>query len=102
MTRTPEPHLELEMPTTSRTLVPNRLASLVQTTNSGTSTAVLSASKKRLHSVIVISDSDSDSDIEITYPKKIQKVNDHYELTDDENGEPYLRKTYDAARNKWL
>lgn len=62
---------------------------------SGTSIALPSTSKNQLssESVIVISDSDSDSDIE-----EVRKVlNDCFTPTDDENGNPYLHKTYGAA-----
>lgn len=67
-------------------------------------------SKRQPPSVtIVISDSDSsnssdssDNEVEATYPKPIRKRVDCFDLTDDENGNPFLRKTYDAATDTHL
>lgn len=85
LTKTPTPHLHLEAPAVPRTLVSvaDRSAPLVQMLASGTPTTLLSDSKKRFPSVIVISDSesngkndskgDSDSEIEATDPVKIEK-----------------------------
>lgn len=53
-------------------------------------------------SAIIISDSDSESEVEATYPRKIRKMIDHFDLTEDENGKPYLRQTYDAATDTYL
>lgn len=88
-TGTPSPHPHLRT-NTCRTLVSNNTNTLVQTP---------STSNKAFPSVIVISDSESDSEIEATYPREIRKVYDCFDLTDDENGKPYFRKTYDAASN---
>lgn len=49
--------------------------------------------------VIEISDSDSDSEIEATYPKKIIKRYDRFDLIDNKDGGSYLRQTYHAATN---
>ena len=46
-----------------------------------------------------VNDSDSDSDIEATYPVKIEKVYDCFEVSDDEDGSGYLRQTFDATTN---
>ena len=43
------------------------------------------------------SKSDSDTEIEASYPVKIEKKCDCFELTDDENGELSVKQTYDAA-----
>lgn len=65
-------------------------------------------SKPQPPSVVVISDSDSDgndnsdSEVEATTPKPIRKKVDCFDLTDDENGSPILRKTYDAATDTYL
>ena len=107
LTKTSTPRLHLEAPAAPRTLVSvaDSSAPLVQMPASGTPTTSLSDSKKRFPSVIVISDSesdgkddsDSDSEIEVTGPVKIEKKNDCFELTDDENGELSVRQTYDAV-----
>lgn len=47
-------------------------------------------------------DSDSDSEVETTSPKAIKKRVDCFDLTDDENGSPILRKTYDALTDTYL
>ncbi|KJA25611.1 hypothetical protein HYPSUDRAFT_53116 [Hypholoma sublateritium FD-334 SS-4] len=75
-----------------------------------------SISRKRLTAVIIVSDSESDGDdddegdgsgdsdgeIEATYPKEIVKVNDCFDVTDDEGGNSCLRQTHDAATDTHL
>lgn len=61
------------------------------------------STSKKLSSIIVVSDSDSynnnndDSKIEATSPRPIKRMIDCFELSDDENGCAYFRKTYDAV-----
>lgn len=45
---------------------------------------------------------DTDGEIESTPPKPIQRNVDCFELSDDENGRPYFRKTYDARAGAYL
>lgn len=71
-------------------------------------TPLFSTLKKQLPAVVVVSDSDSDysdgtdSEVESTSPKPIKRNIDCYELTDDEDGSPYLRKTYDSVMDAHL
>lgn len=101
-TRAPASQSHLETPTATSNLVSQNPAPPAQLPISGIPTPLLSISKKQLPLIIEISDSDSDGEIEATYPKKVVKVYDCFDLTDDEDGRPYLRKTYDAATNTRL
>ena len=98
-TEIPPPHPS-DGTSTSHTLVSGDGNPLVLAPTSGTSISSIPVPKK-LPGVIVISDTESecgsDSDIEATYPEKIRKVYDCYEVTDDEDGGSSLRKIYDAA-----
>lgn len=108
MIKTPRPHPKTT--TTLHTRIVDRPVPLVQTPASGPPTSLPSATKK-FPFVINISDSDdnsdndnasananantnvngsdSNSDIEATYPVKIEKVYDCFEVSDEEDGSGY-------------
>ncbi|KJA14123.1 hypothetical protein HYPSUDRAFT_208725 [Hypholoma sublateritium FD-334 SS-4] len=95
----------------ARHLASDKPAALIPTPpTSTTSTPLLSNLDRHPPSVVVVSDSDSNSDgsyddsseVEATSPKVIERKVDRFDLSDDENGRPYLRQTYDAATGTYL
>ncbi|KJA12725.1 hypothetical protein HYPSUDRAFT_210187 [Hypholoma sublateritium FD-334 SS-4] len=97
--RNPAPKSHLKAHATTRNLVSGDQGPLIEPLISSTPAPSLSIPKKRFPLVIEISDSESDGEVEATYPKKIVKVYDCFDVTDDEDGTGCLRKTFDAATN---
>lgn len=83
-------------------LVPNIAVSLQPVPASTRPPSFRPTPKTLTASAIIISDSDSESEVEATYPRKIRKMIDCFDLTDDETGKPYLRQTYHAATDTYL